>query len=103
MDPGASEKKPVRVTIFNQTYALRVSTKPGEVEELAASIDDLMANISSHAGTSDAGRVAVLACLHLADKLRTAERELALLRKRVGEESERFSDLLDKAIEPNLS
>ena len=103
MDPGASEKKPVRVTIFNQTYTLRASGGTGEVEALAASVDELMSNISAHAGSSDAGRVAVLACLHLADQLRTLELELATLRKRVGEQSERFSVLLDQAIEPDQS
>jgi cell division protein ZapA len=103
MDPGASEKKPVRVTIFNQTYTLRASGGTGEVEALAASVDELMSNISAHSGSSDAGRVAVLACLHLADQLRTLELELASLRKRVGEQSERFSVLLDQAIEPDQS
>ena len=85
MDPGASEKKPVRVTIFNQTYTLRASSETGDVETLAAGVDELMSSISSRTGTSDAGRVAVLACLHLADRLQTLERELLSLRQRVSE------------------
>jgi hypothetical protein len=42
--------------------------------------------------------VAVLACLHLADRLRDLEQELADFRSRVGEKTRRFSLLLDEAI-----
>jgi cell division protein ZapA len=51
------------------------------------------------AGNVDATRVAVLACLHMADRLRGIERELLDLKTRVGEKSRQFSLLLDKAIE----
>jgi cell division protein ZapA len=47
----------------------------------------------------DGNRVAVLACLHLADRLRSMERELSQLRARVDEKARQFSLLLDKAIE----
>jgi hypothetical protein len=43
--------------------------------------------------------VAVLACLHLADRLRGIERELAHLKARVNDKSREFSVLLDSAIE----
>jgi len=43
--------------------------------------------------------VAVLACLHLADKLRSIESELSGLKERVGQKAREFSILLDKAIE----
>jgi cell division protein ZapA len=97
--PTPSEKRPVRVSIFNQSYSLLSSGESGEVEELAASVDHLMASISSRAGTTDAARVAVLSCLHLADRLRALERDLALLKQRVDQKSEQFSLMLDQAIE----
>ena len=98
METGA-ERKTVRVTIFNQTYSLVATDEPGEVEALAASIDELMTAIAQRAGNVDGNRVAVLACLHLADRLRSMERELSQLKARVDEKTRQFSLLLDKAIE----
>lgn len=89
----------VRVTIFHQQYSLAASDDPGEIEKLAQEVDELMVSIALRAGNVDATRVAVLASLHLADKLRTIERELQELKAKVGEKSRQFSLLLDKAIE----
>jgi cell division protein ZapA len=92
------ERKTVRVTIFNQTYSLAATDEEGEVEALAHSIDELMTSIALRAGNVDANRVAVLACLHLADRLRCMERELGELKDRVEQKSRQFSVLLDQAI-----
>jgi cell division protein ZapA (FtsZ GTPase activity inhibitor) len=97
MDPAA-ERKSVRVTIFNQTYTL-AAAGGDEVEALARSVDDLMHNIAQRSGVGDAGRVAVLAALHLADRLRGLESELTTLKERVDHKSREFALLLDKAIE----
>jgi len=97
MDTG-TERKTVRVTIYNQPYTLAVSGEAGEVEALAHSVDQLMNRIAHQAGNVDASGVAVLACLHLADRLRGVEEELSQLRGRVGEKSRQFSFLLDQAI-----
>jgi|SRR5579872_2079105 len=99
MDTG---RKTVRVTIFNQNYTLVATEDPNEVETLAQSVDDLMTEISQHAGTADPNRVAVLACLHMADRLRSIERELAALKSRVDEKSRKFSMLLDQATDSRL-
>ncbi len=93
-----SERKTVRVTIFNQTYALAATDEEGEVEALAHSIDELMTSIATRAGNVDANRVAVLACLHMADRLRSMERELTDLKDRVDKKSKQFSVLLDDVI-----
>jgi cell division protein ZapA len=92
------ERKTVRVTIFNQTYSLAATDEEGEVEALAHSIDELMTSIALRAGNVDGNRVAVLACLHMADRLRSMERELSELRSRVEQKSRQFSLLLDDAI-----
>jgi len=89
----------VRVTIYNQPYTLAATGEPGEVEALAQVVDELMTGIAQRAGNVDANRVAVLACLHLADKLRSIESELSGLKERVGQKAREFSILLDKAIE----
>jgi cell division protein ZapA len=99
MDSGSAAKNPVRVTIFNQTYALRASGNPEEIEALARQVDGLMDAIAQKSGDAEASRVAVLACLHLADRLRAVEKELEDMKRRVEEKSERYSLLLDKALE----
>ena len=98
MDSGA-ERKTVRVTIFNQTYTLAATDEPGEVEMLGQTVDELMTSIAQRAGNMDSQRIAVLACLHLADRLRTIESELSSLKERVDEKTRHLSLLLDQAID----
>ena len=66
------EKKTVRVTIYNNSYSLVTTGDEADVEELAHRVDELMNNIA-RGSNADASRIAVLACMHLADELRTAE------------------------------
>jgi cell division protein ZapA len=98
MDSGA-ERKTVRVTIFNQTYTLAATDEPGEVEMLGQTVDELMTSIAQRAGNMDSQRIAVLACLHLADRLRTIESELSSLKERVDVKTRHLSLLLDQAID----
>ena len=88
-------KQQVRVRIFNQTYSLLSEGDPAEVEEIARRIDELMISIADHTASGDSTRIAVLACLHLADKLREAEKQL----REYQDESERISTLLEEALE----
>ncbi len=87
-------KQPVRVQIFNQSYSLLVDGDPREVEEVAQQVDELVATIASHNMSADSTRVAVLACLHLADKLRAAERQLQQVEDRSG----RIAALLEETL-----
>jgi cell division protein ZapA len=98
MNSSHSGTNSVRVTIFNRPYTLRTSGNPEEIEELARMVDSLMEDIASQAGTLDGVRVAVLACLHLADRLHAIEKELAGLKQRIDQKSEQFSLLLEQAI-----
>ncbi len=100
MDPADSSKKQVRVTIFNQAYTLRTAGDERETEELAATVDELMTSIARRSGNLDTSRVAVLACLHLADRLRSRQEDLRRLQERIEKKSRDFSVLLDQAIEP---
>lgn len=93
------ERKSVRVTIYNQPYTLGVTGEPGEVEELAQTVDGLMTGIAQRAGNIDAMKIAVLACLELADRARSVEADLESLKTHVGEKSREFSVLLDEALE----
>lgn len=87
-------KQPVRVTILNQSYTLLAQGDPREVEELAESINQLMLSIAARQPNADSTRLAVLACLHLADRLRTLESDLANIKERV----DRNATLLEQAL-----
>ena len=94
-----SAKKPVRVTIYGQSYTLRSTGDPREIEDLARMTDELMAGIASRTGDTEPSRVAVLACLHLADRLRSLEGELASLKERVEQKSREYTLLLERALD----
>jgi cell division protein ZapA len=97
MDTPGTAKQTVRVNIFNQTYAISASGSVREVEDLAREVDDLMAAIAKRAGGLDTTRAAVLACLHLADRLKTVERELSEYKQSVTHKTRDFASLLDQA------
>ncbi|MBI3208090.1 MAG: cell division protein ZapA [Candidatus Solibacter usitatus] len=93
-------RRQVRVTIANQAFTLTTSSNSDqEVMELAQTIDDLITGIASRSSNSDTGRIAILACLHLADKLRTAERNLQELREQVDGRSRKLQSLLDQLVD----
>ncbi len=92
------EKQRVQVTILSRPYTLLATGDPREVEEVAASVDQLMLSIAAKAPNADSTRIAVLACLHLADRLRTLERHLSRLKERVDRKSVEFSEMLEGAI-----
>lgn len=95
VDAGA-EKKVVRVTIFQQPYTLRSAGEPGETEALANTVDDLMNQIAARTAGNDPTRVAVLSSLHLADKVRSLERQMEQLRRRVEQIDARAARLLEE-------
>jgi cell division protein ZapA len=92
------DKQSVRVTILSRPYTLLASGDPREVEQVAASVDELMLSIAAKAPNADSTRIAVLACLHLADKLRMAERELGELRQRKDSSSGDYAAMLERLI-----
>jgi len=94
----APARKPIRVTIFNQSYSLIASDEPGQVEELAHTVDELMHEVAVKAGNVDTARTAVLTCLHLADQKRNLEKEIEQLRQRVAAKARQFSVRLDQAL-----
>jgi cell division protein ZapA len=99
VESSTPDKQQVRVTILSRPYTLLASGDPREVEEVAASVDELMLSIAAKAPNADSTRIAVLACLHLADKLRLLERDLNQLKARVDRKSEEFAGLLEQLIE----
>ena len=83
MDAGSPQQKTtVHVTIFQQPYTLRVTGEPGHTEALAQAVDSIMNQIALRTSGADPSRIAVLACLHLADRIRHLEREMEIRRER---------------------
>ena len=99
MENSAPDKQQVRVTILSRPYTLLTSGDSREVEEVAAIVNELMLSIAGKAPNADSTRIAVLACLHLADRLRTLERDLSQLKQRVDRKSEEFASMLEQLIE----
>jgi cell division protein ZapA len=98
MQTNTTEKQQVRVTILSRPYTLLASGDAREVEEVAASVNDLMLSIAAKVPNADSTRIAVLACLHLADKLRGLERDLCSLKERVDRKSEEFAGMLEQVL-----
>ena len=98
METSNPEKQAVRVTILSRPYTLRTSGDPKEVEEVAANVDELMLTIASRAPNADSTHIAVLACMHLADKLRRLERDLTALKERVDRKSGEYAGMLEQLI-----
>ena len=101
MENSPPEKQAVRVTILSRPYTLRTSGDPREVEALAASVDQLLLSIAGKAPDADTTRIAVLACLHLADKVRSLEGELKdihQLRRQLEDKTGRVNAMLDRLL-----
>ncbi len=92
-----SEKQPIRLSIFNQTYSLLVSGDPAEMEQAATEVDELMTTIA-RSGNVDSTRIAVLACLHLQTRLDSIERELTNLKSQIDDKTRRVASMLDELI-----
>jgi cell division protein ZapA len=96
------EKRPVRVTILSQSYTVLTAGDPREVEKLAQYLDELMLSIAARSPNADSTRIAVLACINLADKLHHLEEALNQLKERVDRKSEEFAGMLEQALEGEL-
>lgn len=98
MNAAGPRKRTVRITILGETYTLLAPGDEAGIQELADSVNELMTMIAARSPQADKLRVAVLACLHLADRLRSLENELAELKRRVDEKSRAFGLLLEEAL-----
>jgi cell division protein ZapA len=96
MDAGESRKQTVRVTILNQVYTVATAGDPEETIQAAHDVDELMSSIARRGGNLDSTRTAVLACLHLADKLRDSETKLTALQESVDQRSRSLATLLHR-------
>jgi len=98
MESPPPEKQTVRVTILNRQYTLRAAGDPSDIERMAAQLDDLMLALAAKAPSADSTHIAVLACLHLADKLTALEKEIEELRLSVDQKSEKYRGMIEELI-----
>jgi cell division protein ZapA len=71
VEHDSTNRQQVKVTILNQSFTLLTTGNPNDMIDLANQVDDLMNSIARRSPNLDSTRVAVFACLHLADQLRT--------------------------------
>ncbi|MGA3259020.1 MAG: cell division protein ZapA [Bryobacteraceae bacterium] len=98
MESPPPEKQTVRVTILNRQYTLRAAGDPSDIERAAAQLDDLLLALAAKAPNADSTHIAVLACLHLADKLTALDREMESLRQSVDQKSEKCRGMIEELI-----
>lgn len=58
-----------QVEIYGATYVIRGGHEPQYLTELAAQVDRRMRELAGHVPNADAGRLAILTALNLADEL----------------------------------
>ena len=92
MDTRGTEKRVIRVTIFQQPYSLLASGDPAETEAIAHGVDELMNQIADRSTSNDPARVAVLAAMHLADKVRALEARAGALEEHLTDVRQRLQE-----------
>jgi len=92
------DKQPVRLSIYNQTFTLRVAGDPEQIYRAANEVDELMTNIA-RSGNVDSFRLAILACLHLQDRIFRLEAELDQIHSSVADRTNQLASLLDGVVE----
>lgn len=68
--------KKYKVSIFGESYTLISDESEEGLAVSAQHVDELMRNLAEKSGLSDTKRIAVLASLHIATKLKQVETEL---------------------------
>lgn len=87
---------PVHVSIYGQNLTVVTDEDPQRVESLAQDVDTLMREIASR-GVVDSNRAAILACLHLADKVVTLSAQVTAQvegQKKAPEQKRKLGELL---------
>lgn len=104
--PADGQKRTYKVRIFNQTYSIVSSASEAEFRLIADQVDHLMHTIASRSGSADGVRAAVMAAMHLADRLRQAEKRLESVYtdqrealEQVGEQTDYLERLLRETLE----
>lgn len=101
-----ARKRTYKVRIFQQTYSIVSSASEAEFQLIADHVDQLMHTIASRSGSTDGTRAAVMAAMHLADRLHQAEKRLESVHadqrqalRQVDEQTDHLERLLKETLE----
>lgn len=97
-----ADKQPIRLSIFNQTFTLRIAGDPADILRAANEVDDLMSGIA-RTGNMDSFRIAILACLHLQDRVHSLENEIRDVRSNVAARTNELASLLDCVVSGDIA
>ena len=89
----------VKVTIYDQTYAVAGDLEPVYVEELAQYVDSKMREIARGTNLVDSVKVAVLAALNVADEMFTTRKRQEALEGPLRERVQNCVSMVEKALE----
>jgi cell division protein ZapA len=87
------------VEIFGAVYSVRGEQDREYLQELAKTVDRTMRQVAERVTTVDAGRIAILAALNLADELIQCQRRQEGDRERINETVAQLSKKLQQALE----
>ncbi len=95
-----------QVEIFGQTYSVRATGEPEYIRELASFVDNKMREVSEHAPTVDATKIAILTALNISDefyqyRMKSPEGDPGRLARRAGRLVERLDEILKSSPEPS--
>jgi cell division protein ZapA (FtsZ GTPase activity inhibitor) len=85
-------RRSVAVRILGHEYRVRTESDPGEMQRVAAHVEETLARLRDRTGTVDSLDLAVMAALNLARDLLAERSE----RKADGESAERLRGLTDR-------
>lgn len=88
----------IKVTIFGREYPVTSEGDGSSVREVASYVDGKMNELSTEAGGLPSGRVAVLACLNIADELLRLQRIDKSRRKALAERIDSIIEVIEKEL-----
>ncbi len=91
----------IQVVIYGRTYQL-VGADAVRTRELARKVDETMRRFSENMPGAESYQLAILAALHLADKLARVRDEFATYRSDVGDSADRLLEVLENGLREEL-
>ena len=95
----ASGTATTEVEIFGAVYSVRGEQEREYLQELAKTVDRTMRQVSERVTTLDAGKIAILAALNLADELFQSQRRQEGERERITETVTHLTGELQRALD----
>ncbi len=99
MAVSANDTTSIEVEIYGSRYQVRAAHDRAYLEELAAMVDRKMREISGRIQVVDAGRLAILSALNLADELYQCTKQQESERDRIMERLAELEGELAEALE----